>query len=233
MRKYQTITGTALYLMVMLMLTIFTSVAVAQSPTQITTIEQLNSVRDGLAGNYVLMNDLDFADGPIAYRPQSTSDATVVGPAADATNAGWTPIGDNTTRFTGTFDGGGFTISNLYINSDSEFNVGLFGVTNTGSEVRNLGLLEVYIKGNNDIGGLVGRNKGGTIQNCYATGTVTGTGGGIGGLVGGNEGGTIQNCYATGTATGSNALGDSWDLVTSAPLPIATPQETSQEQVRM
>ena len=71
---FNTITCTALYLMVMLMLTIFTSVAVAQTP--ITTIEQLNSVRDDLTGSYVLMNDLDFADGPFAYRPASVASPT-------------------------------------------------------------------------------------------------------------------------------------------------------------
>ena len=233
-------TCTALYLMVMLMLTIFTSVAVAQTP--ITTIEQLNNVRNDLTGSYVLMNDLDFADGPIAYRPQSTSDATVAGPAADATNAGFAPIWDSPTQFTGTFDGNGFTISNLYINRTSTNNIGLFGVVGSGGEVKNVGLVDAYVKGNNPVGGLVGNNVegtitnsyttgnvsgttttggltgqnfNGTIRNCFATATVTGTTN-TGGLVGENFGGTITNCYTTGNASGTNTLGGLVGLNTSS-----------------
>ena len=206
--------------MVMLMLTIFTSVAVAQTPepTQITTIEQLNSVRNDLDGDYVLMNNLDFADGPITYRPQSTSDATVAGPAADATNAGFPPIGGDisATRFTGTFDGNGFTISNLYINvsSANALYAGLFAYLDASSEVLNLGLLDVYVKGEGTsnspvyVGGVTARsNTGSTITNCYVTGDVTGTGTSstdlnTGGLVG-ESASTITNCYATVTTSGA------------------------------
>ena len=207
-KRSHTPTFTALYLMVMLMLTIFTSVAVAQTPepTQITTIEQLNSVRNDLDGDYVLMNNLDFADGPITYRPQSTSDATVAGPAADATNAGFAPIGDNTNRFTGTFDGGGFTISNLYIRASTN-NIGLFGyISGSNSRVQNLGLVNAYVKGAQYTGGLVGWNFGGTITNCYATGAASGTNT-VGGLLGQSFNGTIRNCFATATVTGTTNTG--------------------------
>ena len=43
------------------------------------------------------------------------------------TCAGWAPIGDNSSRFEGVFDGNGFKITNLYINRPTTDNVGLFG----------------------------------------------------------------------------------------------------------
>ncbi|TBV13541.1 GLUG motif-containing protein, partial [Stutzerimonas kirkiae] len=58
---------------------------------------------------------------------------------------------------------------------------------------------------NNDLGGLVGYNDGGTISNAYATGSVTSSdvNNYLGGLVGYNNYGTITNAYATGSVSGS------------------------------
>ena len=212
MRKYQTLTCTA----ICLLLTIFTSTAVAQ--TRISTIEDLNNIRYDLDDNYVLTKNLDFAQGSSyasgtvnrAYRPNRGNPAT-------ATNAGFAPIGNNAdetdaTRFTGTFDGGGFTISNLYVNVSTGATVyaGLFGYVGASGEVQNLGMVGAYVKGrstgSSDVraGGLVGENIG-TISNSYATGAVTAISSGYviaGGLVGwNNTGSTILNSYATGDAT--------------------------------
>ena len=58
-----------------------------------------------------------------------------------------------------------------------------------------------------DIGGLVGLNNGGTIENSYATGNLNGDGrNNVGGLVG-NNGGTIINSYATGNVSGGSNVG--------------------------
>ena len=55
-------------------------------------------------------------------------------------------------------------------------------------------------------GGLVGlHSDGGTLINCYATGTITHTK--SGGLVGRNLEGTITNCYATGSVNGDTEGG--------------------------
>jgi hypothetical protein len=61
------------------------------------------------------------------------------------------------------------------------------------------------VSGGADIGGLVGWNYGSsaTISNCYATGSVTGTGIRHGGLVGDNLSGSINSCYATGSVSGT------------------------------
>ena len=190
------------------------------TPAEISTIEDLNNIRNNLDENYVLTKNLDFADAA-SYADSAANMATYTPTGGDpsmATNAGWAPIGDNAdetdaTHFTGSFDGGDFTISNLYVNISSADAVyaGLFGITGTGSKVQNLGVVNAYVKatgtgsGHVNAGGLVGGN-GGTITNSYATGDVTATGESwsIGGLVGGN-GGTITNSYATGrvVATGS------------------------------
>ena len=60
--------------------------------------------------------------------------------------------------------------------------------------------------GGNNVGGLVGQNRG-TISACYATGDATGTGNSVGGLAGNNSSGTISACYATGAASGIQSVG--------------------------
>ncbi|WP_053063312.1 GLUG motif-containing protein, partial [Variovorax paradoxus] len=56
------------------------------------------------------------------------------------------------------------------------------------------------------VGGLVGLNDGGTISGAYATGNVLATGGFVGGLVGYNSG-SINNAYATGSVSGGANVG--------------------------
>ncbi len=118
--------------------------------------------------------------------------------------AGFAPVGDNSTNFTGTFDGLGHTITGLYINRPSTDYVGLFGYTNAAT-IRNVGLVSGSVTGSNYVGGLMGYNYGGTISNSYNTGNVTSSGSYsyVGGLVGWNHG-AITNSYSTGTVTGTN-----------------------------
>ena len=87
--------------------------------------------------------------------------------------AGFTPIGNATTPFTGSFDGLGHSISNLTINRSEKLNVGLFGRTGTGSVIQNVGLVGGNVTGAASVGGLVGSNFG-TVSNSYATGSVSG-----------------------------------------------------------
>ena len=110
------------------------------------------------------------------------------------------------TYFTGTFDGNGHTISNLTIDTVGvgNDNLGLFGIIlGSNAWVKDLGLENVNITGGYDsieLGGLVGFNMEGTINNCYAlVNIISGDASqSIGGLVGGNAGeGSIINCYTT------------------------------------
>jgi len=115
--------------------------------------------------------------------------------------AGFAPIGNNTTRFTGIFDGLGHTVSGLYLNRTGSNTVGLFGYTATGSMIRNIGLIGGSVASNSwGTGALVGA-LGGTVLNGYATGSVSGFQT-VGGLVGVIDGGAIVDSHATGDVVG-------------------------------
>jgi hypothetical protein len=118
----------------------------------------------------------------------------------------WTPIGISPNRFAGIFDGGGHVINNLTINrtAETDFNIGLFGVTDTGSTVRNIGLVGASVRGFRFVGGIAGFNHG-TVENCYSTGEVSASNNVIGGIAGNNSG-TVRNCYSTGRITGDGNL---------------------------
>ncbi len=60
------------------------------------------------------------------------------------------------------------------------------------------------VSGNDYVGGLVGHNYDGTITDCYTSGSITGDDY-VGGLVGGNSG-TISNCYAASSVSGSGTV---------------------------
>jgi hypothetical protein len=76
---------------------------------------------------------------------------------------------------------------------------------NTGSVIG-----EVHNSGNqvSGIGGVAGVNYMATIENCYNTGRVSGTGDSIGGVVGHSRSNSmVQNCYNIGNVSGRNFVG--------------------------
>jgi beta-lactam-binding protein with PASTA domain len=109
------------------------------------------------------------------------------------------------TAFMGTFDGNGYTIFNLTIAASSQDFVGLFGYVGTDGQVKNLGMENVDITGNLNVGSLVGHSYRGTITSCHATGRVNGANE-IGGLVGYNYG-PILSCYANIAVSGNFSIG--------------------------
>lgn len=116
----------------------------------------------------------------------------------------WIPIGTDDsadTKFKGTYDGDGHEITNLN-NSDGRYYGGLFGdITGT---VKNLAVIDCNITTTIYYGGAIVGN-GGTIENCYSTGTVYAPNGSAGGISG--NGSTIKNCYSTATVSGKTAAG--------------------------
>ena len=122
----------------------------------------------------------------------------------------WTPIadwmGNRTTQYSGTFDGNNKTVSGLYSNGDS-ICIGLFGSSESDGNIKNVGVVDSYFKGNDSVGGVCGNNAG-TITNCYNAGNLTAIGSAatIGGICGYNNGGTIANCYNTGTVTATGPV---------------------------
>ena len=117
---------------------------------------------------------------------------------------GWKAIGDNSNKFVGHFDGTSHTIDGLTINRATEDSQGLFGIIDSGSTIKNIGLTNIDITGRSFVGGLAGDSRG-TIQSSYATGDVSGNTD-VGGLVGVNRE-TIQNSYAIGTVSGNLSAG--------------------------
>ena len=121
----------------------------------------------------------------------------------------WTPIADcmegHTTQYSGTFDGNNKTVSGLYLNGNSA-RIGLFGSSEADGNIKNVGVVDSYFKGNDFVGGVCGRNDG-TITNCYNAGNLTAIdpAAAIGGICGYN-GGTIANCYNTGTVTATGSV---------------------------
>ena len=160
----------------------------------------------GCAG-YELVADLDF-DTNGNGRPDAGDDYWNDG-------AGWLPI----SRFGATFDGGGHTISNLFINRNVEDvdNIGLFGTAGTirGVGLRSVAVLaegrDLYNRGSKGVGSLAGSSS--NVSDSYATGTVAVTSrydareSGVGGLVG--SGRNISgSCVAVDvTSVGGNVGG--------------------------
>ena len=122
----------------------------------------------------------------------------------------WTPIadwmGNRTTQYSGTFDGNNKTVSGLYFNGDSTC-IGLFGSSESDGNIKNVGVVDSYFKGNDSVGGVCGNNAG-TITNCYNAGNLTAieSSATVGGICGYNNGGTVTNCYNTGTVTATGSV---------------------------
>ena len=119
--------------------------------------------------------------------------------------AGWVPIGNSSSPFNATFDGAGFSISNLYINRDDTSNIGLFGVADAGSTIRQVSLTSVKVLGRSQVGGLVGYNRNGAeVLSSYSTGNVEGHDD-VGGLVGRNQhNGNIVASFSDGSVAAFN-----------------------------
>jgi hypothetical protein len=146
------------------------------------------STQLGLSGplvNYTVITSLgaaaDASTAPATMTLQgmaatnSLSGHYALGSNIDATatagwngGAGFTPIGPSTTDFSGSFNGLGHTISNLTINLNGVYGVGLFAVTGAGAVIQNVGMVGGSVSGSNYVGGLVGLNYG-TVSNSYAT----------------------------------------------------------------
>jgi len=165
--------------------------------TQIRDWYDLDAVRDNLGGSYMLMNDLDSTITGYGELASETADVGM----------GWEPIGTSDTGFTGSFDGQGHEIRNLFINRPDQDHVGLFArvswthPTENVGIIENVGLVNARVTGHDRVGALVGDNSG-IVNHSYSTGGVTSGWTYVGGLVGYDNGGLVSNSYSAGSATG-------------------------------
>jgi hypothetical protein len=171
-----------------------TGFGTTDDPFQITTIEELNAIRFNLDKNYLLMNNLDFNnDG--SYADPSHKDDYITGD-------GWQPIGhyNEGTEFTGSFDGQGYKISNLYVNPGDSSYSSLFGYL-LNAEISHVELINVDITGRFSTGSIAGHSERSSIIDCYATGEIISSFFYVGGLVGRNNG-SIIDCESFVDVTG-------------------------------
>ena len=125
----------------------------------------------------------------------------------DLNNEPWTPIANNsiTKRYSGTFDGGGHTISGLNVTGEFVY-AGLFGTVKDGT-IKSLTVAGKVSPSNSQciVGGIVGYASNAVIKNCSNHCSVTGrTTSIIGGIAGFNSSGAIIDCYNVGTISGIN-----------------------------
>ena len=124
----------------------------------------------------------------------------------DLTGKDWTPIGTSN-RYSGTFDGGGHTITGLTFTTNDVY-AGLFGHLNSAGTVKNVMMEDVQITSNRSsgfAGGVAGFSDG-TIENCSVSGSVSGTVY-VGGVVGAQWEGSITGCSSSATVKGMVHVG--------------------------
>lgn len=137
------------------------------------------------------------------------------------------PIGTQLYPFKGHVDGAGFSVTNVSINSTSDY-TGLFGAISSDASLKDI-TVSGEISGNSNVGGIVGLNQGvvtncvnlanvgsaednavinvggicgyneNVISTCYNGGSIHGYGVNTGGITGVNADGTVSNCFNIGT----------------------------------
>ncbi len=123
---------------------------------------------------------------------------------------GWTPIGDYSSAtskvFRGTFDGNGYTISNVKIDRATSDYQGLFGYVNINGVIKNLKVENVDIVGKNNVGGIVGYLCRASIENAVVTGFLNGEKN-VGGVAGAFTKSNLNNSCTEITVNGDNCVG--------------------------
>lgn len=155
-----------------------------ESPYQVSTPAQLNAVRNDLDAHYIQINDIDMSDWD-----------------------NWEPIGNISTPFNGSYNGGNYSIANLSISVEAQdtvqssediTSVGLFGYA-PDSVLKNIHLTSCNTKidfVSNYFGSIVG--YGGEIYNCSSDGNLVANSYCAGGIAGLAK--NIANCSFDGIA---------------------------------
>lgn len=120
----------------------------------------------------------------------------------------WTTIGNHSKTFSGTYNGNGKVIKNLYYNNPANKYVGLFGEIN-GATLENITLASGFISGNQYVGGICGNAKGNSkITCCTNIATIYSKQERSGGIVGAIAGSTkVNNCINYGLVSAINYSG--------------------------
>ena len=161
----------------------------------VNNVTQLQAIQNNLNGDYALGKTID------ASATQTWN-----------SGSGFTSLGNNSTAYSGNFDGQNYTINNFFSAQN-----GLFGALASTGVIQNVGLTNATVTltnaSTNNYGssfGLLVGNNAGMVMNAFATGTIsnTDTGGSevFGGLVGTNSG-VVQASYSTGNVNNQDHSG--------------------------
>ena len=190
-------------------------------PWQVANVNHLNNLHNYTGTGHADKHFIQTADIDLNTSPWNSS-------------PGWNPIGGtySSVAFNGSFDGAGYTISNLYI-EDSETNyLGLFAAV-SNANLKNITLVDFNITGQNYLGPLTGYSTNSSIFNCHSSGEINsqeraglligstynsqltfcssqGSSAGtnyVGGLAGYNSGGSVYYSYSNADITGNNEVG--------------------------
>ena len=174
------------------------------TPYQISTAGELywfaalvnGKLTDGTAqntsANAVLVNDITVNTGVLTADGKLASDVSGF--------RVWTPIGNSSNKYIGTFDGQGYAVSGLYFKKSQTSYAGLFGYIDSDGKISNVGVVDSYFYGEYYVGGVCGHSNRGKISNCYSAGAVSGDFY-VGGVCGNNYYGFISNCYSAGAVS--------------------------------
>jgi len=191
-------TATNVFLVMLTMVALMVGIVGCNAPSagvEIRDWHDLDAVRNNPDGEFLLMNDLD----------STTAGYTELASPTANEGRGWQPIGIWPNPFSGSFDGQGFEIRDLFIDREGEDSVGLFSFVDTGATITGVVLVDANVTGDLYVGGLVGHAHHGSLSNCHTTGNVAGDTH-VGGLVG-ESGGVVSDSYSTAIVSGSFEVG--------------------------
>ncbi len=165
---------------------------------EITAVGSIGCPPAGCVG-YELTRSLNFSLAA-SYKENSGNRAVWT------SGSGWQPIGscsgpDNCTAWTGVFDGGGYTLTGLFVSADNRtFGVGLFGAF--AGRLQNLHLRDASVNGGAlYVGSLAGYggNAGYEYLSVTASRVMSPSAGYVGGLIGDGRNANIRYANVSGT----------------------------------
>ena len=178
----------------------YTKKIIEKSEETIMNAEQLASFRDKVNSGLTY-------EGKTVKLGADIDLSAVCGANVGGKEVSWEPIGKYISdteynSFNGIFDGNNKAISNLYINTNQNYQ-GLFGAT--AGNIKNV-IAIVNITAQNFVGAICGETKAGAqISNCVSKGNINGK---VepGGIVGRNAGASIQYCMNYANITGTDGV---------------------------
>ncbi len=117
---------------------------------------------------------------------------------------GFVPVGTSANRFTGSFDGQGYTIDGVFFSRAGESQCGLWGFIGSSAILQNANFVNLDFTASSQVA-LCGVHLGSVIRNIFVSGNFAGTSE-IGGIVG-RSWEAIENCEVSVSAQGSFAVG--------------------------